>query len=224
MITSATLAFLSDLDGNNERAWFEANKKRYEAAKKEIVSTVGDLISGLTVHDGQLAGLNAKDSLFRIFRDVRFSHNKAPYKTNMGAWMAPGGRKSVFAGYYFHVEPGGKSFLAGGCYMPEAPVLKSIRDDIDYQPEVFSAILEAPDFKRYFKNGLEGERLRTAPKGYEKDNPAIEYLKHKSFVVTRPLTDAEVIAPDFLPTAIATYAAMVPLTQFLTHAISAGKG
>lgn len=221
MITPATFAFLTDLAGHNERTWFEANKKRYEAAKKEVAATVGILIADLVAQDPEIAGLEAKDSLFRIFRDVRFSHDKAPYKTNMGAWMAPGGRKSIFAGYYLHIEPGG-SFLAGGCYMPEAPVLKAIREDIDYQPEVLQAILDAPAFKQNFP-GLEGEKLRSAPKGFEKDNPAIELLKHKSYVVSRKFSDAEVLAPSFRAEAAATYAAMVPLTQFLNHAIRASQ-
>lgn len=222
MITTATLAFLSDLAANNERTWFESNKKRFEAAKKEVAATVTDLIAGLAVHDGDIAGLEAKDCVFRIFRDVRFSHDKAPYKTNMGAWMARGGRKSVFAGYYFHVEAGGNSFLAGGCYQPEAPVLKAIREDIDYQPENLRAIIEAPEFKKLF-GGLEGEVLRSAPKGYEKDHPAIDLLKHKSFVVSRKFSDAELLSPDFVKEAIRTYAAMMPLTQLLNRAIqSAG--
>lgn len=222
MITSATLDFLTELAAHNERTWFEANKKRYEAAKKEVAATVDALIAGMTAHDANLAGLEGKQSLFRIFRDVRFGHDKSPYKTNMGAWMAQGGRKSIFAGYYLHIEPGGKSFLAGGSYMPEAPVLKAIRDDIDYQPEVFQAIVEAPQFKAYFGK-LEGETLRTAPKGYAKDHPGIEFLKHKSFVVTRHLSDADVRAPGFIQEAVATYAAMVPLTAFLNRAIQASQ-
>jgi uncharacterized protein (TIGR02453 family) len=137
MVKKTTLEFLSDLTDNNQREWFEANKKRYEAAKKDVAALVGELISGITSFDGNLAGLEAKDTLFRIFRDVRFSHDKSPYKNNMGAWMARGGRKSLFAGYYLHIEAGDKSFLAGGSYMPEAPVLKAIREAVDYQPEDF---------------------------------------------------------------------------------------
>jgi uncharacterized protein (TIGR02453 family) len=219
MVKKTTLEFLSDLTDNNQREWFEANKKRYEAAKKDVAALVGELISGITSFDGNLAGLEAKDTLFRIFRDVRFSHDKSPYKNNMGAWMARGGRKSLFAGYYLHIEAGDKSFLAGGSYMPEAPVLKAIREAVDYQPEDFKALLEAPGFVKYFA-GLEGEKLKTIPKGYPKDHVAAELLKHKSFVVSHKLSDKDLIAPGFVEQALLIYKEMVPLTQFLNRSIA----
>jgi uncharacterized protein (TIGR02453 family) len=223
MITSASLDFLTDLNTHNERVWFEANKKRYEVAKKEISASVTTLIAGLAAHDPQLAGVEAKDSVFRIFRDVRFSHNKAPYKNNMGAWIARGGRKSIFAGYYLHVQPGGNSFLAGGCYMPDAPVLKAIREGIDYEPEELRAIIADSSFQKLF-GALDGEQLRSAPKGYAKDHPAADLLKYKSFTVLHKLSDAEVVAPGFAAEAIETFVAMMPLTDFLNRAIGEVQG
>lgn len=218
MIHASTLEFLSDLSGNNNREWFEANKKRYEASKKDVTAFVNELISGIITLDGNLAGLEAKDCMFRIFRDVRFSANKAPYKSNMGAWMARGGRKSLFAGYYLHLEPGGKSFLAGGSYMPAGPVLESIREAVDFQADEFLEIVQDADFLKMFGQ-LDGEKLKTAPKGFAKDHPMIEFLRHKSFTVSRSISDAEVLSPEFLETALETYAHMTVLNRFLNLAI-----
>lgn len=222
MIKESTLAFLQELGGNNTREWFEANRKRFEAAKKDIAANVDELIAGITAFDGSLAGLESKDAVFRIFRDVRFSTDKSPYKTNLGAWMARGGRKSPYAGYYFHIEPGNKSFIAAGSWQPPADVLKAIRDGIDYQPEDFRDLVNAKAFKETF-SGLEGEKLRSAPKGYEKDHPALEFLKHKSFIVSRNYTDKEVSAPDFLEKALSAFGAGAPLVQFLNRAIGAAE-
>jgi uncharacterized protein (TIGR02453 family) len=127
-----------------------------------------------------LKDVDASKAIFRINRDVRFSKNKAPYKTNFGASINPGGKKSMIAGYYVHIEPG-KSFLAAGTYMPEAPYLSAIRQEIDYNLEEFKKIVGAKDFKKEFTSLSVEDALKTVPKGYDKENPALEFLKLKHF-------------------------------------------
>ena len=218
MLNPNTIAFLTELEAHNERTWFDENRARYQAAKKDITQNVNHLLAGLAEFDPRFGEVEAKHCMFRIFRDVRFSKNKAPYKTNMGAWMAPGGRKSIYAGYYLHIEPGGKSFLAGGSYMPESKVLKGIREAIDYEPQTLRDILAAPAFKSTYGE-MEGEQLKTAPKGYPKDHEAIDLLRHKSFVASKHLDDAELTSEGFVKMALETYTALRPFNDFLNKAI-----
>ena len=217
MIQSATLQFLNDLSENNEREWFKANKKAYDAAKKNIESVVSEVISGLVQYEPDFGSMEAKKAIFRIFRDTRFSNNKAPYKTNMGAWMARGGRKSPFAGFYLHIQPG-NSFLAGGVYHPESKVLKAIREGIDYDAQSLRDIIESKAFKAQFGE-MEGEKVKTSPKGYSKEHPDIDLLRHKSYLMSRNLSDEEIMAEDFVANALAVYADMVPLNTYLNKAI-----
>lgn len=218
MLNKETLRFLEELTDNNVREWFDENRDRYQTAKADVAQLVEQLIAGITEFDGGLVGTEAKKSMFRIFRDVRFSKNKAPYKTNMGAWMARDGRKSPWAGYYLHIEPGGKSFLAGGCYMPPSPILKGIREAVDYEPEALRAIIADAAFQEKFGE-LEGAKLKTAPKGYDKELPHIDLLRHKSFVVSQPLSDKMLTSKNFIAHAQEVYQAMLPLNTFLNKAI-----
>lgn len=219
MLNSNTIAFLTELEAHNERTWFDENRNRYQDAKKDIAQLVNQLLTELTAFDARFGEIEAKHCMFRIFRDVRFSKNKAPYKTNMGAWMAPGGRKSINAGYYLHVEPGGKSFLAGGSYMPESKVLKGIREAIDYEPQTLRDILAAPAFKSTYGD-MEGEQLKTAPKGYPKDHEAIDLLRYKSFVASKKLDDAALTSDGFVKMAMETFSALRPFNDFLNKAIA----
>jgi uncharacterized protein (TIGR02453 family) len=216
MIQKETLQFLKNLGKNNNKNWFETNRKRYEIAKENDVQVVQELIKGIASFDTPIGDLEAKKCLFRINRDVRFSANKDPYKTNMGAWFNEGGKKLMNAGYYFHLEPG-KSFLAGGMYMPEAALLAKVRQEIDYNLNDFKKIVEAKKIVAAF-GGLskaEGMLLVRPPKGYDINNPAIEYLKHKSFVATTPLTDPQIMAKDFVKNAVAHFKLLFPLVEFL---------
>lgn len=217
MISPNTLSFLTDLKENNHREWFEDNRKRYEGAKKDIKEAVDTLLEQLIEVDEGLKGVNAGKSVFRIFRDVRFSKNKAPYKTNMGAWMAPGGRKSPFAGYYLHIEPGG-SFLAGGVYHPPSNILKSIREGIDYDATTLREILHQNDFKKHFGE-LKGDKLKTAPKGYPKDHPDIDLLRYKDFIVSKNISDELVVSQQFINNAVEVYRSLFPLNQYLNRSI-----
>lgn len=175
-------AFLVGLAANNHKAWFDAHREEYQRLRVDFLAFIDGLIKEASAIDPELAHLEAKDCIFRINRDVRFSANKNPYKTNFSAYLSRGGKKYPGAGYYFHFEPG-SSFLAAGIWMPEAPLLKQIRQEIDYGWLSFKEIvLEAQSKGLQF----EGEKLSRPPKGYEENNEAIEYLKYKSFIFSEP--------------------------------------
>ncbi len=215
MLQPDTLQFLRDLEDHNDRPWFEENKKRYEIAKKDVETLVDEVLIGCAAFEPAVADLKAKQCVFRIYRDVRFSKNKAPYKNNMGAWFSKGGKKAPFAGYYLHIQPGA-SFLAGGLYMPESKILKNIRQEIDYNADEFKAILNAPKFKKAF-GGLDEHKLKTTPKGYDKENPEIELLRHTSFVVSHKVSDEEVLAGKFAQKAVEVFETLHPFNTFLNR-------
>lgn len=210
-----TFKFLKQLAKNNNKEWFDANRKQYESSKAEFEQIVKTVIDKSVLFDKELAGIEAKKCLFRINRDIRFSKDKSPYKLNMGASINPGGKKEMGAGYYIHIQPG-KSFLAGGCYMPPPDVLAKIRQEIDYNTKDFKKILAAKDFKTYF-NGLseEEDKLKTAPKGYAKDHPELSLLQHKHFIVVHYLKDEQIMDKNFPAYAAKVFKAMQPLNLFL---------
>ncbi len=189
MTLENSLSFLADLAKNNHRDWMDANKKRYHEARDEFKEFVGEVIGKVQEFDDKIAGLQPKDCIFRLNRDIRFSKDKSPYKTNFGASISSGGRKSPFAGYYLHVMPG-NNFTGGGIYMPEADTVKKIRQEIDYNPKPLLDLMEQPDFKKTY-GPMQGDALKTAPKGYPKDHPNIELLRHKSFYFMTNMPDAE---------------------------------
>ena len=217
MIQKSTFQFLKQLSKNNNREWFNANKYLYEAAKNDFENFVGELIAAISKFDKPVNGLKAKDCTFRIYRDVRFSKNKEPYKNNFGAYIAEGNKKSMKPGYYIHLQPNGKSFFAGGAYMPASPVVNAIRQEIDYNLKEFEDILKTKSFKKYF-SGLEGDTLKTAPKGYAKDHPAIEILRHKDFLAMHPLKDEQLLAKNATVYVAKGCEAMKPFNDFLTRA------
>lgn len=179
--------FLLELQFNNNRQWFKENEDFYKKAKSEFEDFTSNLITGLQKIDSEIGELTPKDCTFRIYRDVRFSKDKEPYKNNMGAFIVKGGKKSPFAGYYVHLEPGG-SFVGGGVYMPEKPVLNIIRNSIFQNPEPLKSILNQKEFKSYF-NEIYGEKLKTAPKGFPKDFEDVDLLKHKHYALAHSLND-----------------------------------
>lgn len=211
------IPFLHDLSANNNREWFTANKKRYELAKKELNDFLEGLIADLAKTDPSLSDLRPKECVFRIFRDVRFSKNKDPYKTNMGAVIAPGGRKSMKGCYYLHIDPSG-CFLAGGMYLPEADKLKLIRQEIDYNLSDFEKLIHAQNFQKLFGTLDDNGRLKTTPKGYESENPSIEYLRNKSFTVSHSFSPSEITKTEFKSFCLKTYAEIRPLNEFLNRA------
>jgi len=221
MLQKTTLSFLKELKKNNTKEWFDTNRKKYEAAKADFSILSNSVIQALGKKDPFIASLQAKDCTFRINRDVRFSKNKDPYKTNMGMYLSRGGKKSVFSGYYFHVEPGGNSFMGGGLYMPEPDVIKKVRQEIDYNWEEFNKIISQKKFKATYGNlqREEGMVLSREPKGYEKDNPAIEYIKLKSWVATAPVTDQLLTSDHLVKEIVGAFETLQPMIEFLNKAL-----
>ena len=164
-IKKSTLDFLTAIKCNNNRDWFIANRPLYLEAKENFEAFVQVIIDKLIVFEPLMKGLEAKSCVYRINRDIRFSNDKSPYKTHLGAFIIRGGKNNgdKYAGYYFHIEPG-KSIMAGGAYMPPSPWLSSIREKISEQPEEFIKIINSNEFVKYF-GGIDGEKLKTAPKG-----------------------------------------------------------
>jgi uncharacterized protein (TIGR02453 family) len=211
-----SLDFLSALKANNTREWFAENKPRYEQVAAEFLALADAILKQLAQATPAFTNQKAKECVFRIYRDTRFSKDKTPYKTHLGAYFCEGGKQSPLAGYYLHIQPG-ESFVAGGCWMPPAPLLQAIRQEIDYNAAEFRAIVESPEFINRFGK-LSGESLKTTPKGYPADHPEIEYLRKKSFVAIQQITDQQVISNDFITQILASFTAMQPLINFLNRA------
>lgn len=218
MLQPATIAFLQQLAANNNKAWFDAYRDEYLIAKEDFEKFISALLEKLVAIEPAFRDQKAKDCVFRIFRDVRFSKDKTPYKAHFGAYLSKGGRKYEGGGYYIHVEPGGKSFAGGGLWMPEPSLLKKVRQEIDYNFDEFKSILQEKSFKKYFSR-LEGEQLKTLPQGYAADNPAIEFLKMKSFTVGHNFDDKEIASHTFLTKSVNVFTAMRPLVEFLNRAM-----
>jgi len=218
-ISKTTLKFLKDLKANNNRDWFLANKSAYETAKKEFEAFVDNLLINIAEFDPAIGHHTAKDCIFRIYRDVRFSKDKSPYKTHLGAHITAAAKKSEIhsrAGYYIHIGPG-ESMLADGAYMPKGPWLKGIRNELAHNADGFRKIVNGASFKKYFGT-VEGEQLKTAPRDFPKDHPEIELLRYKSFLATHRCKDNTVTAPDFLEHATVVFRALYPFDQFLNEA------
>lgn len=213
----STFSFLQQLNENNTREWFNDNRKSYEAAKAEFEQLLNDVIPAIRNFDPEIGMLNAKDCIFRIFRDVRFSKNKAPYKTNMGGFISKGGRKGVYAGYYIHIEPG-KSFLGGGIYMPQSDALKMIRQEIMYQIKDFKSIIEDKKFVKTYTQ-MEGNKLVRPPKDFPADFPDIDLLKYKSYVAVHGLTDNDILKENFKNNISKIFKILHPFNAFLNRAL-----
>ncbi|MCB2408799.1 DUF2461 domain-containing protein [Hymenobacter lucidus] len=220
MLHPATLTFLTDLRANNNKAWLDANRPAYEAAKADFLALVTQVLSQLEAADPAIADsqLQPKKCVFRLNRDIRFSANKAPYKHNFGAWFNAGGKAAASAGYYLNLEPGG-SFVAGGLYMPEAKTLATLRQEIDYNLPAFEALLTTPDFRQHFPGLSREHSLQRPPKGYDAANPALSYLKLKSFTASHPLPDESLLRPEISQQIVAGFGALQPLVHFLNQAL-----
>lgn len=213
------LQFLKKLTENNNKAWFDANKKSYEAVRTSFLDGVQKMIKTIAAFDKDIAELTAKECVFRINRDVRFSKDKRPYKNNMAAYFNKAGKKGNGAGYYVHIEPG-KSFAAAGIWMPEANDLSKIRQEIDYNFDEWKKIITSSSFTKQFAKGMEKQdTLVRPPKGYEETNPAIDFLKLKSFIASRSFSDAEVVSASFEKELSKTFKAVKPLIDFLNRSL-----
>jgi len=216
-IQKNTIEFLKVLALNNNRDWFEANRSYYEASRNNFEAFIQAFIDRITEFDPVLKGLEAKSCIFRINRDIRFSTDKSPYKTNFGALVIRGGRKNIhrFAGYYIHIEPG-EYMIAGGAYLPPAEWLKAIREKIAEAPEEFLKIIENKDFKNYFGD-LDDEKLKSAPKGFSPDHPYIELLKFKSYTVVNYVSEKQVLSDGYIDYVVEVAKVLKPFNDFFNY-------
>ena len=218
MLDPKIIDFLKDLDKHNDREWFNEHKEQYTEARLLFEDYVNRLIGQISTFDKPIGMVTAKECVFRIYRDVRFSKDKRPYKNNMGAYMSQGGRKSIYAGYYIHVQPG-ESFVGGGVYMPQPDALKKIREEIYYNVEEFINILSNKSFRKHFTELYDHDKLKNPPKGFDKEWPDIELLKHKSFTVIQRLDDKKLASPGLMKDILATFKAQKTLNDFLNRAL-----
>jgi uncharacterized protein (TIGR02453 family) len=207
------LSFLGDLRQNNNKAWFDEHRPAYEKARLTFYQLVDDLIDEFRASD-QLQDLSAKDCVARIYRDLRFTKDKSPYKTNLGAVIAPGGWKSSKNGYYVSIEPQDHSMAAGGLHDPTPEQLNRFRQSIDRDTAVFHEITDAADFVKAF-GAVEGEQLKTAPKGYDPAHADIALLRLKQVLVIHRFSDEEILASDFEERVIVVCRAMKPFLDYL---------
>lgn len=214
-----TLHFLKKLKINNNREWFDSNKTEYLASKEIFEEFVSELIKGINKFDKKVSlDLKPKDCTFRIYKDVRFSKDKTPYKNNMSASINPGGKKSNIPGYYFHLEPDA-CFLAGGVYMPMPDVLNAIRQEIDYNPLPLINVLKSASFKKEF-NGLDEEdKLKNPPKGFNKDHAHSEILKNRHFIASQKFENKVILKKEGLSKTLNSFKAMYPFLDYLRKAI-----
>jgi uncharacterized protein (TIGR02453 family) len=221
MLHSDTLKFLRALKKNNNKPWFDAHRKAYETAKADFTAFIQAVIDQHSKHDPSIKNLTAKDCLFRISRDIRFSKDKSPYKTNFGASINKGGRKAMHsAGYYFHLEPG-QSFMGGGLYIPGPGELKKVRQEIDYNLADFKKIIGAKKFTAVYKSLDNSPEflLSRVPKGYDPTNPAAEYLKLKSFIAMTAVSDADLQSSQLVRKTVTAFSALLPLIDFINTAV-----
>jgi uncharacterized protein (TIGR02453 family) len=221
MLSKDSLQFLDDLKANNNRDWFLDNKKRYEVFKKDYQQLVGDFLNAMKPLDPSLEMLEVKNCTFRINRDIRFSKDKSPYKDHIGVWLSSGSKGMNRSGYYVHIARAG-SFIAGGFYCPEAEDLKKVRKEIAYFYEDLEEILKEKNFKKEFGDFDRNEKniLKNPPRGYEKDHPAIEFLKLKSFETSQKFDVEEVTKEDFVTKMAKKLIVLKPLNDFINRAVT----
>ncbi len=215
------LQFLEDLSENNNREWFNKNRSRYEESRDKIVFFIDVLINEIKVFDPSIAGVNPKDCIYRIFRDVRFSKDKRPYKTNFGAFISQGGRKSIYPGYFFHIEAT-QSFFGGGIYMPEPAILKTVRKFIAENGAEFLEIINEPEFKAVYPE-LYNHQLKTAPRGFAKNHEFIDLLKYKSYVFVKYSDNKIIKENSFIDDIVQAYRQLYNANVFLREAIERNR-
>ena len=217
MLNKETLKFLALVVENNNREWFAENKYLYEAAKDDLLPFIADLIKEFAVIDPQYSpDTPPKKALMRIYRDVRFSKNKAPYKNNFGIAFDVKGYGPQTPSIYLHLQPN-NCFFGVGFWQPEAAVLKMVREEIDYNSSEFLEIINSREFTSTFKLSKE-DTLKNAPKGYEIDHPQIQFLKLKSFVAIYKIDDAEFFKPTIVNKLITVFQNIQPFVLFLRKA------
>lgn len=217
------ISFLRELIANNHRDWFNQNKQYYKEAQNEFNCFIDSVIPEIRSFDSSIGDVQTKNCVFRIHRDIRFAHDKTPYKNHLGAYIAQSGRKSPLGGYYFHIEPDGAGYLnssmwAGGIYNPDAPTLKAIRTDIYEHPQEYKSIIQNKEFTNTFQ-WFDGNKLSTAPKGFPKDFPDIELIKRKDFSFYRNIDEQTLYSDRLLEETINVFKQMKPFNDFMNRAI-----
>jgi len=221
MNTRELVNYLQGLAENNNRAWFVMNKPSYDILRAEFTELVGRVIAATAKFDPAVAGQDAKKAQFRINRDVRFSKDKSPYKSNFSAVIAPGGKKDPGSHYYFHVDQAGKLFVAGGCYMPPADVLLKIRRHIAADPAAFSRMLKNKTLSAYYGGFSDEGKLARPPKGFDADMPHIDYIKQKSFIMVREMPVKGMTTERLVEELGSGFKAALPLVKWLRAAVAA---
>lgn len=220
MLHPSTLSFLSSLKKNNNKPWFDEHRKEYEAARADVERMVQAILDAHAKNDPSIGSLKAKECIFRINRDIRFSKDKSPYKTNFGIRIKTGAKKYPFADYYVHIEPGG-SFAGGGLYQPEAKELKMMRQEIDYNLEEFRSIVESKKFKSVFGT-LDNDpslKISRVPKDFDKDSPAAEYLKYKSYIAFIDLPDEMLTDKKLVKRITDAFVVLQPMLSFINRSM-----
>jgi uncharacterized protein (TIGR02453 family) len=217
VLPSHSLTFLQELKKNNNRPWFNENKDRYTDAREHVIELVDEILHKLSRMD-IIETSTGKSAMYRIYRDVRFSKDKTPYNTHWSALF----RRATAArrgSYYLRIEPGGKSLAGGGFWRPNPADMKLIRSHIDADPDAFRQVLKSRKFRDMFGQ-LEGEQVKTAPKGYSRDNPAIDLLRYKQFFASRTFTDQEVLSGNFAKEVVKTYQAIRPFFDYMSEILT----
>ncbi len=213
------LKFLRELAQNNNRDWFNTHKSTYQESLEYFRQFAGTLLADMSSFDPSLGNLDPKDTIFRIYKDVRFSKDKSPYKTHFGCWMTKGGRKSTDAGYYLHLEPG-KSFLAAGVWMPPGEQLKLIRQEIVFNPKAYLEVIGNPLLKERYERGGKEDMLKKGPAGFSKDFEYLEEIKYKHYIFSRNYSDAELLDAGLSDNIVKDYQDLFPLVSYLNHSMS----
>lgn len=220
MLSKIAIEFISNLSENNSTDWMHANKKRYELYKKEYHSFIGSVLEQMKLLDANLETLEIKNCTFRINRDIRFSKNKDPYKTNIAMWLTTNRNSKNSPGYYIHFEKG-NSFIAGGVWCPQPDDLKKIRKEISFFYDDLEKIETEKKFISEFKGLTRNEEseLKKAPKGFDPNHQAIHYLKLKSFTAMQKINDSEFLKPEFSKYISKKLVLLKPLNDFLNRAL-----
>ncbi len=220
MITKEALQFLEDLIANNNTDWMHANKKRYEQYKKDYHVFIASLLTEMKTLDPKLEGLEVKNCTFRINRDIRFSKDKSPYKTNMGVWFTQNKFRKNSPGYYVHFEKD-NCFIAGGVWCPEPSELKQIRREIAFFHDDLEKIISDKNFQKGFGEITreEGNVLKKAPKDFDPSHPAIEFLKLKSFTASQRIDEKLFTDKEFRKIVAQKLIALKPMNDFLFRAL-----
>ncbi|NDV46368.1 DUF2461 domain-containing protein [Paludibacter sp. 221] len=212
------LQFVSQLKENNNREWFQENKEWYNTVRLQFEELTASLIEEISKFDDEIKNVTPKECIFRIYRDIRFSHDKTPYKTYMGTYIAAGGRKSIRGGYYLHLDPD-SPFISVGIWAPQPNLLKALRQSIYDNIEELDEIRSDVKFSKYFKNFYQADKLKTVPREFPKDFPQAELLKLKHYLVDYYLGDKILKAENPVPQIVDIFKAGYPFNHFLNYTV-----